>query len=84
MVIRSGEGFLRRLDVPIRDIGVHLRMPCMVNSITFRPADEDPDQVPCEQREEPLLKKYKDPSILRPSAIHGGLAKCFKKLVNEA
>jgi hypothetical protein len=56
----------------------------MVNSITFRPADEDPDQVPCEQREEPLLKKYKDPSILRPSAIHGGLAKCFKKLVNEA
>jgi hypothetical protein len=34
---------------------------------------KDPAQVHFERREESLLKKYRDPSALRPSAIHDGL-----------
>jgi hypothetical protein len=43
-----------------------------------------PRQVQVEQREEPLLEKYKDSSRLRSSALHGGLAKCFNNEVNGA
>jgi len=41
-------------------------------------------QVLVEQREESLLKKNRDSSALRPSAIHDGLAKCFNNWVNGA
>ena len=45
---------------------------------------KDPAQVHFEQREESLLTKYRDPSALRPSAIHDGLAKCLNNGINEA
>jgi hypothetical protein len=44
----------------------------------------DPVQVRVEQREEPLLKKYRDSSKLRSSALHGRPVECFNNEVNVA
>jgi len=54
--------------------------------IQVRPGNREghPRQVQVEQREEPLLEKYKDSSRLRSSALHGGLAECFNNEVNGA
>jgi len=41
-------------------------------------------QVQVEQREEPLLKRYRGSSKLRSSALHGGLTKSCKSMINGA